>query len=101
MTAAVVCGAGQPSGGTPSGGAKLARVRLPGPRSLLLLLLAACEVPDHPHVHYSKESPERLYDTSFGSVACAYMSWESCGVTLWRCHDGATYRCLINVRERE
>lgn len=43
---------------------------------------------------------ERIYDTSFGSVLCAQSCQSHCGVDLWQCHDGAEYKCLLNVRQR-
>lgn len=42
----------------------------------------------------------KIYDTSFGSVLCASFERTQCGIVLSSCHDGATYACMLNVRER-
>ncbi len=62
----------------------------------LFLLLASCST-----AIADDKGPEVIYDTAFGSVACAGFDVGTCGVELWNCHDGARYICMLNVRKRD
>jgi hypothetical protein len=62
----------------------------------IAIVLGACTIA----VAQDQKRDEHIYDTSFGSVLCARYVVETCGIHLSNCHDGATYRCMLNVRER-
>lgn len=68
---------------------------------VLLVVLLAFAVPLAAAAIDQRQQREHVYDLAFGSVLCGHIERTHCGITLYDCHDGAIYRCMLNVRERE